>query len=49
MQYTFKTEKDVIVVVINEKRATVDFSAELKEDLILKFEEENKPVTEVSR
>ncbi len=44
MQYTFKSEKDVIVVVIGEKRATVDFSAELKEDLILKIEEENKNV-----
>ena len=39
MQYTFKTENDVLVVVINEKRATVDFSAELKEDLIHKIEE----------
>jgi anti-sigma B factor antagonist len=44
MQYSFKTEKDVIIVVINEKRATVDFSAELKEDLIHKIEEENKNV-----
>ena len=44
MQYTFKTENDVLVVVINEKRATVDFSAELKEDLIHKIEEENKNV-----
>jgi len=44
MQYSFKTEKDVIIVVINEERATVDFSAELKEDLIHKIEEENKNV-----
>lgn len=44
MQYTFKTEKEILVVVINEKRATVDFSAELKEDLIQKIEEEHKNV-----
>jgi len=44
MHYSFKTEKDVIIVTINEKRATVDFSAELKEDLIHKIEEENKNV-----
>lgn len=44
MQYTFKAEKDILIVVINEKRATVDFSAELKEDLIQKIEEEHKNV-----
>ncbi len=44
MQYSFRTENDVLIVVINEKRATVDFSAELKEDLIQKIEESNKNV-----
>jgi anti-anti-sigma factor len=44
MQYSFKTENDILIVVINEKRATVDFSAELKEDLIQKIEESNKNV-----
>ena len=44
MQYSFKTENDVLIVVINEKRATVDFSAELKEDLIQKIDESNKNV-----
>ena len=44
MHYSFKTVQDVNVVTINEKRATVDFSAELKEDLIHKIEEENKNV-----
>ncbi len=44
MQYSFKTENDILVVTINEKRATVEFSAELKEDLIQKIEESNKNV-----
>lgn len=44
MQYTFKVEKEILVVTITEKRATVDFSAELKEDLIQKIEEEQKNV-----
>ncbi len=44
MQYSFKTENDILIVVINEKRATVDFSAELKEDLIQKIEESNRNV-----
>jgi len=44
MQYTFKVENEILVVALNEKRATVDFSAELKEDLIQKIEEEHKNV-----
>lgn len=42
MHYSFKTVQDVNVVTIKERRATVDFSAELKEDLIHKIEDENK-------
>ena len=44
MQYTFKEEKDILVVVIIENRATVDFSADLKEDLIKRIEENHKNV-----
>lgn len=49
MQYSFKVEREVLVVEINEKRATVDFSAELKEDLIQKIEEgHNNVVVDLS-
>ena len=44
MQYSFSTEKDILIVVINETRATVDFSTEMKEDLINKIEDNNKNV-----
>ena len=44
MQYSFSIEKDILLVVINETRATVDFSTEMKEDLINKIENNNKNV-----
>ncbi len=44
MEYVFDEQKDILIVKINEKRATVDFSGQFKEDLIKHIEEKNKNV-----
>ena len=44
MNYSFRIEDDVVIVKIEEKRATVEFSSDLKKDLIAKIEEGKKNV-----
>lgn len=38
MHYAMNSENNILIVEIKEKRATVDFSGTLKEDLIKKIE-----------
>ena len=39
MSYSFRTEESILIVTVEDERATVEFSAELKKDLL---EESNK-------
>lgn len=39
MSYSFQEEKNALVVKVQEKRATVEFSANLKEDLLKKIDD----------
>lgn len=44
MSFDFNVTNDVLVVKINEQRATVEISGKLKEDLLAKVEEGNKNI-----
>jgi anti-sigma B factor antagonist len=44
MSYTFKTEENILIVTIDDERATVEFSAELKKELLDKIEKERNNV-----
>ena len=44
MSYTFKTEENILIVTIDDERATVEFSAELKKELLGKIEKERNNV-----
>jgi anti-anti-sigma factor len=44
MSYSFNVENEVLIVTIEEKRATIEFSGTLKDDLINKIEQGNSNV-----
>lgn len=44
MEYDFREQNGILIVKINEKRATVDFSGAFKEDLIKRIEQDHKNV-----
>lgn len=44
MNYSITNNGEVLIATINEKRATVDFSAALKDDLLKNIEEGKKNV-----
>ena len=44
MSYTFKAEENILIVTIDDERATVEFSAELKKELLDKIEEKHNNV-----
>ena len=44
MSYSFNIEKEILIVKIEEKRATVEFSVIFKDDLLKKIEEGNSNV-----
>jgi len=41
MSYSFNVEKEILIVKIEEKRATIEFSGTLKDDLLKKIEQGN--------
>jgi anti-sigma B factor antagonist len=50
MSYSFNVENDILVVEVKEKRATVEFSSSLKDDLIKKIEDStNNVVVDLSK
>ena len=44
MSYSFNVENEILIVKIEEKRATIEFSGTLKDDLIKKIEQGNSKV-----
>lgn len=44
MSYSFAVENKILIVKIEEKRATVEFSGTLKDDLLKKIEQGNSKV-----
>ncbi|MGD2151555.1 MAG: STAS domain-containing protein [Desulfobacterales bacterium] len=44
MSYSFVVEEEILIVKIEEKRATVEFSETLKNDLLKKIEQGNSKV-----
>ena len=44
MSYSFAGEKEILIVKIEEKRATVEFSGTLKDDLLKEIEQGNNKV-----
>lgn len=44
MKYSFKVQEDILIVSIEDERATVEFSAELKKELLEKIEDEHENV-----
>jgi anti-anti-sigma factor len=44
MSYSFNVENEILIVKIEEKRATIEFSGTLKDDLINKIEQGNSNV-----
>ena len=44
MSYSFNVENDILIVKIEEKRATIEFSGTLKDDLAKKIEQGNSNV-----
>ena len=44
MSYSFRTEENILIVNVEDERATVEFSAELKKDLLEKIEKEHNNV-----
>jgi len=44
MSYSFKQEDNILIVKVEEKRATVEFSGALKEELISRIEEGSQNV-----
>ena len=44
MSYSFNVENEILIVKIEEKRATIEFSETLKDDLIKKIEQGNSNV-----
>jgi anti-sigma B factor antagonist len=44
MSYSFNVEKEILIVKIEEKRATIEFSGTLKDDLLKKIEHGNGKV-----
>jgi anti-sigma B factor antagonist len=44
MSYAFNVEKEILIVKIEEKRATIEFSGTLKDDLLKKIEQGNSKV-----
>lgn len=50
MSYSFNVENDILLVEVKEKRATVEFSGSLKDDLIKKIEDStNNVVVDLSK
>ncbi|MEJ2545034.1 MAG: STAS domain-containing protein [Calditrichaceae bacterium] len=50
MSYSFRTEEDILIVTVEDERATVEFSAELKKDLLEKIEQDqNNVIFDLSR
>ena len=44
MGYSFNVKKEILIVKIEEKRATIEFSGTLKDDLLKKIEQGNNRV-----
>ncbi|KAA3617166.1 MAG: anti-sigma factor antagonist [Calditrichaeota bacterium] len=44
MSFNFDIENDILIVKINEQRATVEISSKLKEELLEKIEEGNQNI-----
>jgi anti-sigma B factor antagonist len=44
MSYSFNVKKEILIVKIEEKRATIEFSGTLKDDLLKKIEQGNNRV-----
>ncbi len=44
MSYNFRTEENILIVTVDDERATVEFSSELKKELLDKIEEKNNNV-----
>lgn len=44
MSYSFKTEENILIVTVEDERATVEFSTALKQELLEKVEEKNNNV-----
>lgn len=44
MGYSFNVKKEILIVKIEEKRATIEFSGTLKDDLLKKIEQGNSKV-----
>ena len=44
MSYSFNVEKEILIVKIEERRATIEFSGTLKDDLLKKIEHGNGKV-----
>ena len=50
MSYSFRTEEDILIVTIENERATVEFSAELKKELLEKIEQnQNNVIFDLSK
>ena len=44
MSFNFNNTNDILIVTINEQRATVEISGKLKEELLAKIEEGNQNI-----
>ena len=44
MSYSFDVKKEILIVKIEEKRATIEFSGTLKDDILKKIEQGNSKV-----
>jgi anti-sigma B factor antagonist len=44
MSYSFRTEENILIVTVEDTRATVEFSTELKNELLEKIEQEHSNV-----
>ena len=44
MSYSFRTEEDILIVTVEDERATVEFSTVLKQELLEKIEEDHNNV-----
>ncbi|MBN1408908.1 MAG: STAS domain-containing protein [Calditrichaceae bacterium] len=50
MSYSFRTEDNILIVTIENERATVEFSSELKKELLEKIEQKhNNVIFDLSR
>ncbi|MEJ2054053.1 MAG: STAS domain-containing protein [Calditrichaceae bacterium] len=49
MSYSFKVEDDILIVTVEDARATVEFSGTLKKDLLDRIEENNNVIFDLSK